>query len=162
MPIAFHRLFVPPCETSCSASHCMFGKLTPLGRVRLGTKFRLVGRFGVLRSLSEVVLKGVSSGDQKRFLIKSREHPLSGTRLYSLHRIHAVSIVSWCNVQQKSLYQFLKISFKFKKCAISNKSIQNGRPSRSPKKDKKEPKKAREPRKNPRNPRGQCQRPQKN
>ena len=67
-----------------------------------------------------------------------------------------------CNVQQKSLYQFLKISFKFKKCAISNKSIQNGRPSRSPKKDKKEPKKAREPRKNPRNPRGQCQRPQKN
>ena len=67
-----------------------------------------------------------------------------------------------CNVQQKSLYQFLKISFKFKKCAISNKSIQNGRPSRSPKKDKKEPKKAREPRKNPRNPRGQYQRPQKN
>ena len=47
-----------------------------------------------------------------------------------------------CNVQQKSLYQFLKISFKFKKCAISNKSIQNGRPSRSPKKDKKEPKKS--------------------
>ena len=46
-----------------------------------------------------------------------------------------------CNVQQKSLYQFLKISFKFKKCAISNKSIQNGRPSRSPKKDKKKSRK---------------------
>ena len=49
---------------------------------------------------------------------------------------------TFCNVQQKSLYQFLKISFKFKKCAISNKSIQNGRPSRSPKKDKKRAKKS--------------------
>ena len=68
------------------------------------------------------------------------------------HRRHKfpVKVQFFCNVQQRTLYQVLKISLKFQKYAISNKIIQNGRPSRSlksKKKDEKVPKKPRNPRK---------------
>ena len=36
----------------------------------------------------------------------------------------------FCNVRQKTLQKFLKISIKNSKCAVSNKHIQDGRPSR--------------------------------
>ena len=36
----------------------------------------------------------------------------------------------WCNVRQKTLQKFLKISIKNSKCATSNKHIQDGRPGR--------------------------------
>ena len=35
-----------------------------------------------------------------------------------------------CNVRQSALQKFLKISIKNSKCAVSNKHIQDGRPSR--------------------------------
>ena len=35
-----------------------------------------------------------------------------------------------CNVRQKTLQKFLKISIKNSKCAVSNKHIQDGRPGR--------------------------------
>ena len=56
--------------------------------------------------------------------------------LFSAHISHGK-----CNFQQRTLYQILKLSLKFKKCAISNQIIQNSRPSRSPKKARKKDKK---------------------